>query len=295
MKKLLLVLVSLFFTLGTVSAAIYGTPGEKFKSRGYVSNIQNPAFESICAMGLVSECDFVVVYGEDPSVDGTTADIWDSGGTHTYQADASADIVSIASSSASDTMIMTIKGLDAAGDELTQSATLNGSTRVAITGLWRVLSVENDNSTDAVGNVFVYQGTSTVPSVGGSTVRAAVLIGNHINLAGLWTIPNDKVALLTNFNAGIILQDATADMESLLYVRKYGKDWQIKDRTNFSLPEKTDYQSSKNIIIPGKSDIKCAVLNDTTTDTPAVNCSFDLLIFDEAYFEDSFLTDIGQP
>ena len=307
LKKLFLFLAGLSLITGFVfltedlrADKVYstgsGVTAKTFNARGFVSRIQNPAFGDSLAMGLVTEGEGVLVYGENPNVSDATTDIWGGSSPHFYSPDSSADILSIASSSASDFLPITIVGLDASGDSLTQTVNLNGQTRVAITGLWRVLDTENDSSSDAVGNIIVYAGNGTVPTLGDIVIRAVILAGNHKALMALHTIPNDKVGFLVKHGTGISLEDGTGNLESLLYVRKFGKDFQIKSRVNVATPNNSTYQESKTIpiVIPGKSDIRYSVA-DSSTDSSSAWGSFELMIFDEGMFDTDFLTSIDQP
>jgi len=90
------------------------------------------------AKGLVPGHTFVEKFGENPDVDTGTVpeDLWSHGGLYTFST--TADIDSIGSTSVADTQEITVQGLDADWDLITQSVNLNGQTRVAM--VWAAFS-----------------------------------------------------------------------------------------------------------------------------------------------------------
>jgi len=303
-RFLILISIALFIATSAHADKVYssgsGITAKTYKERGYISRIVEPFFQYIASLGMVTDVSSVVVYGENPAVSEETEDIWGGGGSLTYAADASADAVSIASSSGSDIYDVIVRGLDISGDAVTQTITLTGTTRAALTtGLWRVQEIENDSTTDLVGNVIIYAGVSTIPSLGDSLIRGVMLAANEKSKMGMITIPNDMVGMLVRHQTGIngwTAGDATGDINSILYIKKYGKPFKYFNFANLVFPYGQVYQNDMNvpIIIPGLSDVRYTA-DDATEDAVSVFGSFEIIIFPEDGLEDAFLSTIDQP
>jgi hypothetical protein len=133
------------------------------------------------------------VYIWDGAEDGA---VWEQ---MTYTFSTGADIDSISSTSASDTQEVTIVGLDANWEEFTQTATLNGQTRVALTTpLIRCYRAYNSNSTELVGHVIIYENDTTTGGVPDDTslIRAIIAPDNQQTEMAIYTIPAGKTGYL---------------------------------------------------------------------------------------------------
>ena len=96
-----------------------------------------------------------------------------------------------------------VQGLDTNWDLVTQTITLTGQTRKALTtDLIRVFRMKNVGATAFVGNVFCYVNGGGL-SVGvpdtEADVRAVMQIGNEQTLMALYSIPNGKTGYLSSF------------------------------------------------------------------------------------------------
>ena len=256
-------------------------------------------FELSVTMGLVDGYSTVDKFGENPEIDtGTTPeDIWEGGGLYTYDADETAPIVSLASSSTSDTMDIIIQGLDIEGVLVNQTITLTGTTRVALTTpLWRVFRMYNDGDTNIAGTVFCYTGTGTVPSVGDAEVRAIIDDGNNQTLMSLYTIPKGYVGFLYRGEMGMSRSQTTGAVRAAYYSRRYGKVFRVKKRVDITNQGSSIYQDYRSFpdIIPALTDIKLTV-EEVTANGAGVFGTFDIMLVDETKFSAEFLTAIGQP
>lgn len=240
-------------------------------------------------------------FGVNPLVTASTdpEDVWEGGGLYTYDDFGTAPIVSIASSDA-DTQDISITGLDIDGEEVTQTITLTGTTRVALTTpLWRVYRMENEGDTDLVGNVFCYTGTGTVPSIGDAEVRAVILSSNNQTQMALYTIPKGKVAFLFRGEIGIEYSGSVGAGTNFAKVqyqsRRVNKIFKVKKTINVISAAQSNYVDERPFpdIIPSLTDIKAEVV--TVSEDMGVWATFDFLLVDEDRFEESFLTSIGQP
>lgn len=252
--------------------------------------------------GKIDGYSVVNKFGINPLV--TTAtdpeDVWEGGDTYTYDADNTAPIVSVASDNAGDTQDIRIQGLDINGNLNSQTVTLSGTTRVALTtALWRVFRMENEGSTDLAGTIFCYTGTGTVPTIGDPEVRAIISNGNNQTLMALYTIPLGYVGFLFRGEIGIEADVAfTAGGEYAragYFSRRYGKVFKIKKSISLINNGVSNYQDLRSFpdIIPALTDIKI-VVQKVSTDM-GIWSTFDILLVDEDKLDSSFLTAIGQP
>ena len=230
----------------------------------------------------------------------TPEDIWEGGGLYTFDDVGTAPIESLASNNAGDNQDIVVEGLDINGDEVEQTITLNGTTRVPLaTNLWRVNRMINDSSTSILGQVFCYTGTGTVPSVGDPEVRALIDDGNNQTLMAIYTIPKGCVGFLYRGEVGAGTEgggSTTTEFADVIYKsRRYQKAFTIKKKLPMSINGNSIYQDKRSFpdIIPSLTDIKITV--DSVSTTMRAFATFDILIVPETEFPTSYLQAIGQP
>lgn len=238
-------------------------------------------------------------FGENPDIDTGTdpEDVWEGGGLYNYDAAGTAPIESLASNNATDTQDIKITGLDINGDEIIQTITLSGTTRVALdTNLWRVYRMENESATDLVGVVFCYVGTGTVPSIGDPVVRAIIDNGNNQTLMALYTIPIGKVGFLYRGEIGASRSQTSGSVQCAYYSRRVGMAFKIKKRISVSNSGSSIFQDYRTFPdpIPALTDIKIRVEEVSANNTGAF-ATFDILLVDEDRLSQEFLTAINQP
>lgn len=309
-------LIALFIALSVSVYAdkVYSAGGTTtyatYTARGYINRIQNPTYDEISSMGL-TDATVYYVYGEHTDIDATADNyIWDgattggsSKGKYNFSADATADIVSFSSSSASDTSAdtVTVVGLDVSGDLTTQTISANGTTRVALTtALWRVISAKWNGSTANVGNIAVYTGTGTIPSAGDSKIRAWIPAGANETKIGVFTCPNDTVCFIKSAEVGVSREgDSGTEVDLQMYMKKYGYPYvKLKPRINIDGTDTRGYKYDWDFpyAIPGKTDVYMVVdAYDASTDNLGIFDYMEIMSISEDYFDTTFLTGIGQP
>lgn len=132
--------------------------------------------------------------------DGADDSLFSGSPPMTYTFSSTADIDTISSSDAGDTVDIEIKGLDTNWEEVTQTVTLSGQTDVSLTtALIRVFSMENVGATDLAGNVYLRTNgsaqTAGVPDTA-NTVRALIKASNNRTLMAIYTIPAGKTGYM---------------------------------------------------------------------------------------------------
>ena len=258
-------------------------------------------FEVKVGMRLYSDMSHIDKFGLNPTITAASdpEDIWESGGTYTY--DSGADIVSIASSSDLDLQVIKVTGLDVDGYEVVQEITLQGTTRVALdTALWRVYRLENDgdDGDDINGTVFCYTGTGTVPAIGDTEVRAVIIGDQNQTQMAIYTIPKGKVGFLKRGEIGMEYEGSvgtgTNYARCTYKSRRYGKIFKVKKTITLINNANSLFQDKRSFpdILPSLTDIKLTV-QEVSEDMGAW-ATFDILLVDEDSFSQSFLDEIGQ-
>lgn len=276
--------------------------------RNFRNLLQNPEWLTLVKFGIIPGVSIIPVYGDSGTVDTGTVpqDIWEAGGLYTFDDFGTAPIISIASTSALDTQPIKIIGLDIDGNTVVQYATLTGQTRVALdTPLYRVNFIENESgiyrgstAADLVGDVFLYTGSGTVPTLGDPEIRGMVGHEANISHSTIFTIPNGFVGFLlrgvlglrkTNVNSAALLE-AGYSSKRLGGVFKNRNRYDLISNGTSIFP---DPRSAPDVI-PGLSDAKLTVFDVSANGMEAFGI-LDIMLIDETKFSDDFLASIGQP
>lgn len=219
-------------------------------------------------------------FGWTPDSDtGVRNVIWDGGAvpkTYTYLTSASA--LYISSSDAGDDQDYKIQGLDANWQIQEATVTANGKTFIAITGTWiRIFRVSNEGTTDNAGDIYVSSdntdaGGNGIPDTV-STIKAKITIGNNQTLMALYTVPAGYTGFLYKWYMSV---GRAEDMESTLWIREFGKVFQLKDHQHLYeryLPR----EFNPAIPVIEKSDIHIKTMQITTSNKEA-SAGFDMYL-----------------
>jgi hypothetical protein len=243
--------------------------------------VSNPMLN--IAMGLVPGYSTMNKFGENPGIDTATdpEDIWDYGGLYVFSTTAAIDTIS--SSSVDDTEPITIVGLDANWDEVTQTKTLTGQTKAVLeTPLIRVYRAYNTGTADIVGGVYIYEDgdiTDGVPD-DSSTIRALINNGNNQTLMCIYTVPAGKTAY---FISGYVAYAKSSNTGAKFSwrARAFGGVFQVKSTVALigTGSSTWDYHYGVPVALPEKADIliRCDEVESNGT---AVAGGFDLILVD---------------
>jgi hypothetical protein len=261
---------------------------------GYLAISDNSDGLSI-AEGNVTGKTFLHKFGNAPDFD--TGDgfvtVWDGAEDATnweqmvYQYSSTADIDSISSSETADSQEVVIEGLDANWEEVSQTATLNGQNRVALsTPMRRCFRAYNDNSTNLAGHVIVsVNGTLSggVPT-NSAKIRAIIDPNNQQTEMAVYTIPAGKTGYLRDWYASTSGASRNSNYVIKLFSRLLGKIFRLKHTSAIAdtgtsayrhqyvepevFPEKTDIEIRANVTAGGVSEA-------------AVSAGFDIVLVDD--------------
>lgn len=278
-------LLQLLNTLGVLQAKTNDTPFELSVNQGKQQGIS-----------------VVDKFGVNLSIarNSTPEDVWEFGGLYNYDADGTAPIMYLSSSSLNDSVDVSIQGLDVDGYLVNQTITLNGQNIVNLsTALWRVYRMQNEGSVDIEGTVYCH----TNPTVSNgvppdSSVRAIIDNGNNQTLMCLYTIPKGYVGFLYRGEVGVELEGNAAALAEYAHChyesRRFGKVFKVKKAITIMVSQ--GYYSDKRSfpdIIPALTDIKVVAVEVSAV--MGLWATFDLMLVEEDEFSAEYLQKIGQP
>lgn len=253
-----------------------------------VTPVTDPLSE--VALGNYTGRSSINKFGNAPDFDTGDGEvtIWDGAEDGTawenmvYDYSATADIDSISSSSGSDTVQMEIQGLDTNYALVTQNATLQGQTRVALgTSLIRVFRVKNIGAANLVGHVAVYPNTALTSGIptDKSKIRAVVHPENNQTEMAIYTVPNGYTALLHRMYANTAGATRSAEYLIKLKARPFGQVFQLKQKAVIADGNQIalDREFSLPIAFSAKTDIEMTaqILTTSVTDANLI-AGFDL-------------------
>lgn len=154
------------------------------------------------ARGQITGHKALFKFGSNPVVDAALETVWSQGGIYAYPS--AATVMKVSSSSNNDTALgtgartVTVAGLDANYNELSEVITLNGQTEVLTTNsfirVFRAFVNTAGSGATAAGDIYVGVGvvTAGVPA----TVYAKIPLGANQTLMAVWTVPAGYTAYI---------------------------------------------------------------------------------------------------
>lgn len=203
-----------------------------------------------------------------------------------YQYSATADIDSISSSNNSDTVDIEVQGLDTGGTVVTQTITLTGQTRSALTtSLLRVFRMKNVGTVDVVGLIYCYVNSAITNGVpdDSTQVRAVMDDGDNQTEMAVYTIPTGKTAYLRKWYASTAGAKKTTNIIVKLRTRTSGGVFQTKHRMSWAgeIPYDHDYADPEGPFAAGTDIEMTAQLTASGVTGASVAAGFDLVLVDD--------------
>ena len=249
------------------------------------------------SLGKIKGVRAVRKFSYNPQIDSGTGerDVWEYGSVslgdrdYIYPADGVATIDSVSSSNAAETGMLMVEGLDINGLRVTQTITINGQTRVALTTpLWRVYRAANitpnsgaDRSIGFLGVVYIYVNTALSGGVPVDTTKVMTIVnnGNNQTLMSHYTVPVNETAVSMG-GSNRIIKKGTASVIMNAYIRTYGTPFRKINVGSLSTVGTSVGVEQRFVpgVFPGRSDI--VITGDSDTNGVGVANSFYLLLFD---------------
>jgi hypothetical protein len=193
-------------------------------------------FELQVARGQISYHYALFKFGFNPDIDNTLETVWAQGGLYSYLAAASVLLVS--SSSTADAAAgtgartVTLTGLDANYNEISETVTLNGQTAVNTTNsyirIYRMVVRSAGSGGQNAG--VIYAGTGTVTAGVPANKYATIAVGDNQTLMALWTVPGGYTAYLLQTDVTLATTQNNKYCTVSIVVRPFGEVFQVKDR-----------------------------------------------------------------
>jgi hypothetical protein len=256
---------------------------------GILEMLKNPTFTTQVALGKIPGVYAVNKFGENSEITTSTdpEDVWDFGGLYNFSTSAAIDVVS--SSSALDSVLITVEGLDANWDRVIQDVQLIGQNKILLsTPLIRVYRAFNANGTDLIGDVYIYEDTAISGGIPTDTskIRAMIKAASNQTEMMIYSVPAGKTAVyLEGFIAISRGGGSAATAEMTFRAREFGKVFRVKRRIALNTQGSSNWRAVYAVpaILPEKTDVLFRV--ELVSATLGVSGGFQALIFDNDLWE----------
>lgn len=220
------------------------------------------------ARDAISNSKIVHKFGANFDIDQGTdhESVWTGGGVYPWASLATAQIIYCLSTSASDTAVLTIEGLDANYHEQTETVTLTGASAVTTSNTFiRVFRMTYEDGANV--------GTITARTVSASgTVVAQIDVGYAQTLMAVYTVPAGHTGYLVALDSTI---DSNKNAQLLMYHRLFGKPFRIAHVAETSGHYRYDFHAP--LRVPEKTDIDIRIDNVSGNDA-RVTANFDIVL-----------------
>jgi len=239
-------------------------------------------FDLQVARGQVAFHETQFKFGFNSDIDDSLETVWAEGGLYSYLSAAS--VLKISSSSTDDTSAgtgartITISGLDANYDEISESVTLNGQTAVNTTqSFLRVLRLIVDTAGSGGQNAgVIYAGTGTVTSGVPANKFGTIAVGDNQTLMCFWTVPRGYTAFLYQIDMSMNTEVANKFGTVSLVARPEGGVFNVKDK--FALSQDIIHQEFKHPIkFAEKTDLEVRAIASSSNANLAVSAGLDIV------------------
>ena len=243
-------------------------------------------FELQVSRGQIAYHKPLFKFGNNATVGDSLETIWSEGGLYVYPP--SASVMTVSSSSTADTSAgtgartVTVFGLDADYNEISETVTLNGQTAVNTTKSYlRVnrMIVRSAGSGGANAGV-IYTGTGTITSGVPANVYASIngVTGSNQSLMALWTVPAGYTAYLLQYDiSNGTTSNTPAVCKLILAIRPYGEVFQAKDVKSLTTGMHVEETFSLPVKVTEKSDIEVRAISSSNSVSFDISASFEIV------------------
>ena len=218
--------------------------------------------------GLIAGHKRVFKFGYNGDIDDSEETIWDVGGLYAYPASAVTMTATSSSGATDENVEVTIQGVDASYNELSETVTLNSSGTATTTGSFL-----------RVYRAFVSSGTASAGSItiaNGGTTYAYISAADQQTLMALWTVPAGYTAYLFQVDTTAF----TVQNNKVATIRMLTRELNgvFRTQNKFDL-----FEGSYHLDItcpqpiPEKTDIEFRAIADSSNADLRVAASFDII------------------
>ena len=218
--------------------------------------------------GLVDGHERVFKFGYNGEIQDVEETIWDTGGIYAYPSTALAMTATSASGATDSGVQITIQGLDASYNEVSEEVTLNASGTATTTQTYlRVYRAFISGSTAAVGNVVISNG---------GTTYALISAAEQQSLMALWTVPAGYTAYLFQLDVTAFTEQNNKVATIRMVTREFNGVFRTQNKFDaFAGPFHQDIQAPQPI--PEKTDIEFRAVASSSNADLKVSATFDIV------------------
>jgi hypothetical protein len=239
--------------------------------------------ELLIAQGLFTGLSTVNKFGANADIDTGTIpeDVWEGGGTYTGFPNDNCETLTVSSASANDAAAGTgartirIIGLDCSYNVLSETVTLNGTSNVATTGMFRrahTASIQSAGSAGVNAGIITVKHTTTTANVFLSMVAGR----NQTNSSG-YTVPAGYTAYMKRLHISIYQGTATAGAEGLIWTRSFEAPFRSRRPFLSISGDRLNDEIYGGLAFTEKSDLILRIINVTNNNTQ-VSAGYDLIL-----------------
>ena len=218
--------------------------------------------------GLVPGHKRVFKFGYNSDINNAIEDVWDVGGIYTYQSSALAMTATSGGGATDNGVEVTIQGLDANHDEVSEVVTLAGSGSATTSATYlRVFRAFVSGSQEP---------TDDIDITNGGTIYARIHEDEHQTLMALWTVP-------AGYTAYLLQTDVTAFTEqnnkfAVVHIQTRELNGVFRTQDKFSIVEATHHQQYQvPLPIPEKTDIRVRAIGSSSNANIALSAGLDII------------------
>ena len=220
------------------------------------------------ARGLVDGHKRLFKFGFNGDIDTAVEDIWDAGGEYTYQSSALAMTATSGGGATDNGVEVTVQGLDANYDEISETVTLAGSGTATTSETYlRVYRAFVAGSQESTGDIDI---------ANGGTTYAKIADGENQTLMALWTVP-------AGYTAYLLQTDITAFTEqnnkfAVVWVQTRELNGVFRTQDKFAIVENTHHQQYQvPLPIPEKTDIRIRAVGNASSPNIELSAGMDII------------------
>jgi len=220
------------------------------------------------ARDAISNSKIIHKFGANFDIDQATdpETVWSGGGLYPWSAFATAQTLYCLSTSASDTAVLIIQGLDSNYDEQTEAVTLTGTSAVTTTNTFiRVFRMTYEDGANA-GDITA----RTVSATG--TVVAQINTGLSQTLMAVYTVPAGHTAYMVSLDVSI---DSNKNAQLIMYHRNFNKPFRVTHIAEASGHYRYDFHAPLRVAEKTDIDIR---INEVSGNDTRVTANFDIVL-----------------
>ena len=218
--------------------------------------------------GLIPGHKRVFKFGFNSDIDDSIEDIWDVGGVYAYQSSAVTMTATSDAGATDNDVEVTIQGLDASYNELSETVTLTGAGTATTTGTFlRTFRAFVSGSQEPTDNINV---------TNSGTTYARITSGENQTLMALWTVPAGYTAYL--FQTDITAFTEQNNKFATIQIQTRELNGVFRTRDKFAIVENSHKQEYvAPIPILEKTDIRVRAIASSSSANLEVSAGLDIV------------------